>query len=322
MPKAFLLDPEAAHTISSPAGRLLNDTLASVGMGLSDCWIGTSDANALDVLDEVDLVVCLGTEAARMIFGKGTKSEYKVPNGKGKKGQDLFREPTLTELRRRSDLVWGPKPVQVIVHPSSALARSNVKSMFIRDCQQVAERVGARQAVDQTRDYAEHDPKERVPERVDGSPVALDTEFTQAGDLYCWSYSYRPGWGRVVMADGFAAKHEMEHALHFAGKILLHNAKADVPVVCKWLGWAIEDWPWDKTEDTICQAYVLGYKPLSLKALAESLLELKVIRLEEIVDEEFNLESIPREDLIRYSCQDSDLTLRLYNRFKAELSAS
>ena len=65
--------------------------------------------------------------------------------------------------------------------------------------------------------------------------------------------------------------------------------------------------------------YILGRKPLALKSLAESIFNEKVIRLDELRAEGEGLETIPREKLVKYSAQDADLTLKLWNRFAPEV---
>lgn len=328
MAKILLLDPEYNH-ITSQAHNLLVATLESAGVKAADCAIGVDEGAVLKAQPE--LIVCLGVSGARLLYGKGVTSEARVSNGVGKKGQELYREPNLTELRRRGDLEYGVPgltfPVVVITPPASALARMSIMPGFVRDCQKVAERTGARQEVDQTRDYAVYDGIDitELLARSDGAPIALDTEYTQDGSLFCWSYAYKERWGRVVFPDEsslFSNKVVLRSLLDHAHRIVLHNAKADVPTICTYLGWATEDWPWDKTEDTIVQAYMLGKKPLALKSLAETELGLRVIRLEEITDGDYDLASVPREELVKYSAQDADLTLRLFNKFSRELSAA
>jgi DNA polymerase len=281
-------------------------------------------------------IICLGDTAAKALFGAGTKSLYRVENGVGKKGQALYREPNLTELRRRDDLmtvrlqqeatdinvVTRPVrvPVQVAYHPSAALRTPRAKSFFLRDIERLAEDLGVRQEVDQTRDYQEAIPGTPTSTfEGEGFTVAIDTEYEEDGSLVCFSWSTEEATGRVMMADAEGARLFLKLLLKFAGKIVLHNAKADVPAICTYLDIPLDSWPWDKTEDTIVLAYNLGKRPLALKSLAENILGLKVVRLDEIRQKGEKLADVPREQLVRYSAQDADITLRLYNTLMKEL---
>lgn len=344
------------------SGQLLRDTLESLGINPEDCYITNAvkcrpPGNRTPKTDEIaacnhwlageieavrpERIICMGAAAGRALFGSGVKHKYALVLGKGKKGQDRKKEPTLDDLRRRDDLLleqaWPviddheditridelpDVTVQMAFHPAAALRSPRMRSGFVRDIEKLAEALGIREQVDQSRDYQELDPRWGEHDgRAFTGPLALDTEFEEDGSLVCYSFSNQEGVGRVVFGDQPYASSLLANIVTHAPKLILHNAKADVPVICDHLGWPLDLWPWHKTEDTIVMAYILGKRPLALKALAENVLGLKVIRLDDVRDQGERIADIPREKLVAYSAQDADITLRLYARLKEELES-
>lgn len=324
------------------AGRLLRDTLEAVGINPADTYITNAvrcrppknrppkPAEVVACGDWLrteiaavrpELIVALGASAVSALWGTGVKSKVAVPTGEvDKKGREKRRAPTLTELTRRDDLEYDGTPVIVVLHPSAALRMARNMGPFVAGLRRVAERIGAREAVDQTRDYAEWRPDEKALAAVYNNPVAIDTEF-HGDDLYCYSFSSGEKHGRVVLAAHPDAKTFLYELLRVSSRVVMHSAKADVPIICKFLGWGLDQFPFGKLDDTAILAYIAGVKPVALKSLAETQLGLRVIRLEEVMEPGGSFDSVDRAQLVAYSAQDADITLRVYHRLIKEIAA-
>lgn len=302
-----------------------------------------------------DLVVCLGASAARALFGSGSHARYaeettteRALKGGRVKRTTRRRELTLAELRARDDLTMeytgaysptpagapddGPGvpgrevPVLVCYHPSAALRMARTMGPFVADMRRLAERLRVGTTGDQPHDYAELEgPADRFSPDLPIGAVAIDTEFEpHTGELLCFSFSTFPGWARVVFADGPErrawARKILAHLVDGARRLVFHNAPADVLVIRRFLGFAVGEFPWERVEDTMLQAYLLNRPALGLKSLAQTELGLDVIRIEELLAGGRVLSDVPRSELVVYSAQDADLTLRLWRKFTEELS--
>jgi uracil-DNA glycosylase family 4 len=358
-----------ATPFGGSARGLLHATLQAVGIPLDDVFVTYATRCPADevknesisacrpwVEQEIeavrpDVIVCCGDAAHKSLFGSGTKHKYKVAAGEGKKGQTLYREPKLGELRRRDDLVheWFEEigvptyshgactglepelvtrrtPVLVAYSPDSALAQERYRSGFLRDLVRLSEHLGIVAADDSLRDYADMGAG-TLPDalaacaKIHGGVVALDTEFDRDGRLFCYSFSWEEGLARVVLADSPIARPLLRYLLDSAAQVVFHSAQADVPVICNFLATSVDRFPWHKVEDTAVQAYVLGKRPIALKSLAENELGLRVIRLEDFIGEDYDFGTVNHDTLVRYAAADADYTLRLHNRFSAQLSA-
>jgi uracil-DNA glycosylase family 4 len=294
------------------------------------------------------LIVAFGGTPLKALFGSGKAAKYKVGTGKfSKKGVEGTKEIGVEDARRREDLVYelvvspGSSvkkqwedgtvdfdpvveriPVIACYHPAAALRSPRMRAGFVRDCERVAEYLGVKQGVDQTRDYKLITDFGEGPDLA-ADVLALDTEYDDRG-MYCYSYSTNEAQGRVVITRSAdrKARNWLDDLIYCAKAIILHNAKADIPQLCNYLGWEIKDWPWDRTHDSIVQAYLLGKAPLALKDLAQNELGLKVTRLEDVRgtgEKTLPFEEVDQEKLVWYSAADADLTRRLYLRFKDEL---
>jgi DNA polymerase I-like protein with 3'-5' exonuclease and polymerase domains len=198
-------------------------------------------------------------------------------------------------------------------------------SGFVRDIERLAETLGVKQQADEQRSYKWVDNLQDIQEMIysvhESDVISLDTEYDKDG-LYCYSLSNEEGTGWCVLVGHTDDKWRYEALKHLelivwtAGRVVFHNAKADIPVL-QAAGVRV---PWEKVQDTIVQAYVLRKAPLGLKDLASNELGLKVIRLEELRDPDVRLADMDQARLAHYSAQDADLTLRLYHKFKKELA--
>jgi hypothetical protein len=274
--------------------------------------------------------------------------QYKVPNGVGKKGQQLYKEPTLTDLRRRDDLTYQAVftdigddglphsqevaiPTLVAFHPSAAMQYERYRSAFLRDMVRLAETLGIRPGDNglSTRKYIEVSPNLgaatlasallHVQDCITTQTISLDTEFDRHGRLHCYSFTATENSGYVVYADASWSRDLLRRIVEAAPSLVMHSAQADVPVICRETGISLDAFPWHKVHDTAVMAYVLGKRPIALKTLAENELGLKVLRLEDFL-EDYDFSTADRATVTVYSVQDADITLRLFNRFAAELA--
>ena len=319
-----------------PAGKLLRDTLSSYSISPDLVYItnavkcrpknNTTPRPAhisackvwLDIeLRETnpDLIVALGETATKVLWGMGALSVYRYEKGVGKRGQPLYRAPKLGELRPRDELKYNGIPVIVGYHPSAALQQVRFRAGFLRDIEKVAEFIGVREKRDGNSDrrYTEVLGMDERIEEYRGRDVAIDTEYDQSGNIIWYSYSKVSGEGYVVnRRDNKASRELLDKLIRIARRIKVHSAQADVPPICRFLGINIDDFPYEKIDDTAILGYLLGDKPLSLKSLAENRLGRKVVRLEEILaDGDYNLDRVDRNLMINYSGQDADLTISL-----------
>ena len=217
-------------------------------------------------------------------------------------------------------------------HPAAALRSPRFMSGFVRDIERLAETLGVKQQADEQHAYRWVHSMEGLDELLacrlndpqaytEGlRPLALDTEFDKDG-LHCYSVSWKESEGWCVFFSGDSsykdwARRTLRELVDNSSQVVFHNAKADIPVL-QAAGVRV---PWEKVQDTIVQAYVLRKAPLGLKDLASNELGLKVIRLEELRDPDVRLADMDQARLAHYSAQDADLTLRLYHKFRKELS--
>ena len=323
------------------AGKLLRDTLES--FGISDVAITNSckcrppnnrppktielvtchDKWLQHEIKELDptLIVCLGLHAANSLLGCGSKNKYCTVDGKKRK------PPGLNDLRRRDDLEYNGWKVQIAYHPSAALRMAKNMAPFVSDIRKIAEYLGVTTRAGWAQDYREVKAISQVPGPF--RPVSVDTEYDEDG-LFCYSFSYEPGKAYVCFTSGNPlAKFALSNILSGATKIVMHNAPADVPQFKKYLGTNVLDpmawrngW-YAKIEDTMVLAYVLGRPTgtLGLKELLYNELGLKVIRLEEVLNNKTGgkFEDVPKDQVIMYSGQDADGTLQIWLKLIKEL---
>lgn len=247
------------------------------------------------------LIVSIGATPLKSLFGTGKKAKYPGL--------------VITQARTRSDLEYRGIPVIACLHPAAAIRSPRYMAGFVRDIQRVAEHLGTREKVDQTRNYF------RVTEKFTPTGViALDTEYDAQGKLYCWSYSDSHASAGVVLGSDPFSSSMLKGIVESAERLVFHNAKADIPPICSHLGIPVQSFPYSKVDDTMILGYLLGKKPLGLKPLAENLLGLYVIRLDDIREKGAGgFESVNETELVQYSGQDADLTLRLYNILSKEI---
>lgn len=108
--------------------------------------------------------------------------------------------------------------------------------------------------------------------------VAVDTEGFR-GKPYCMSYSYKPGFATVILADDKEALRSFQKAVAARGvRVILHNAMYDIPILRE-MGVVIRD---EQIEDTMVRAYLLRTEPQGLKPLALRHLQLKMNTYEDV----------------------------------------
>ena len=187
------------------------------------------------------------------------------------------------------------------------------------------------------------------------NPVfAFDTETdsldTSSANLLGFSISYEKRSGVYVPVSngagdlfsepvGIAKKDALEQIkrLFYEPKctIVLHNAKFDLKVLEAQGFLKIEDWVGSpdckengravaKIADTMIAAWLLesdrsGKSAYSLEYLSETHLHLKGTEFEEIVPKGKTFADVPLETAAKYSSEDSDFTLQLWNIFEARL---
>lgn len=228
-------------------------------------------------------------------------------------------------------------PVLACYHPSAALSRPRFKAGFVRDMEKIAEFLGTKQAIESARTYKTPTSARELQEilfafdddiaaGVSDGVISLDTEFDTEADgrktLVCFSFSWKEAEAWCVVRSDPEIRMAWISFLHKlverTSRVVAHSMKADWPVLHRW-GVTI---PWEKCHDTLVQGYVLRYSPLGLKALAENLLGLRVLRMDDVWESGRRVSDIPREQLIQYAAQDADLCLRLYRRFSKELEVA
>lgn len=338
------LEDQQGRPFIGKSGQLLRDTLEANGINPTTCYITNSvkshpPKNRKPKVSELtacsswlkmeiavvkpEVIVALGETALRALFGSGKKAKY------GALGVE--------DARRREDLSLGgmdnPTRVLACYHPAAALRSPRFLSGFVRDIERLAELLGTKEIVDQTRKYRCFEPvsstnsltmEQLGQDFLDNGQgiVAIDTEYEEDGTLVCYSFSWRDGEGWCVILSDWSEYFGQNGGLLFlqdlitaANRVVFHNAKADIPVLNSY---GI-DIPWGIVEDTIIMAYNLNKSPLALKSLASNELGLRVIRLDEIRPKGTKIADIQRAKLVEYSAQDPDLTRRLYMKFSKEL---
>ena len=233
------------------------------------------------------------------------------------------KPPGLNDLRRRDDLEYNGWKVQVAYHPSAALRMAKNMAPFVADVRKLAEWLGVTTRAGWDQDYTELTADNYIdfgyPKK---EPVSVDTEYDVDG-LFCYSFSYEPGKAYVVFTREQGGSLLLAQILTDATKIIMHNAPADVPQFKKFLRKQWNNSWYGKIEDTMVLAYVLGRPTgtLGLKELLYNELGLKVIRLEEVLNSKTGgkFEDVPKDQVIRYSGQDADGTLMLWQKLKKEL---
>lgn len=119
-------------------------------------------------------------------------------------------------------------------------------------------------------------------------PMASDTEFLPRDlghnrlkdEMYCLSFSFRPGTGFMIRKSNTKALAEFRKWLNWSrGKILFHNAMADIPV------YAESDLFFNprRLDDTMVRAYHLQNVPQGLKALAYRLCGMVMREFDDVV---------------------------------------
>lgn len=336
-----------------PAGKLLDTTLAAFNLSRDDfyitnackCFANTSGKIRAPKPDEIvacspwlrmeihrvnpRFIVAMGNASLAALFGSGSKSKYQVPTGKLlKSGKPATAAMTISQARRRDDLLYGELPVLACLHPAAALRGGAAMPRFLTDIRRIAEKLGRLSVMQQSHTYILFDggaggqPLHGTSLKgFDFSATALDTEFDEDDSLFCYSFSDRPHTGYVVLWSDPWAERLLMGIIEGSKKLIFHSAQADVPVLCANIGLSLRNFPWDKIHDVRVMGYVNGYRDLSLKSMAENLLGRHVVRLEEIMEPGATLADIDRDDLTTYSCQDADLTISLYQALKEKLIA-
>jgi len=145
---------------------------------------------------------------------------------------------------------------------------------------------------------------------VTAPTVAVDTEIANTGKLHCISLAWRePDESSTVFftAGGFKSAVPNYLGTH----MVFHNALFDIPHL-RAVGIKVTSF-----DDTMLMAHVLGEPGLSLKTLGRELLGARMDDFSKLfpngVDDE------DPEKVARYAALDAQVTLRLYERFRAEL---
>ena len=343
-------EDESGRPFVGKAGVLLRSIAETVGIGLDQCRITNAvhcrpvdeGSNRTPQVKEIDacrpwlvqeiqavrpqFIAALGDTAMRSLFG--------------------LKRPKITEARRLSDLAihyesWAeailmddPDPMAILVgvpviacfHPSYALRSPGNMGDFVRDMERLSIISGFKEQSEDNRNYTEI-PIAVALELVQnfvGKDVALDTEFEDGGELVCFSFTDEPGKAYVVVLPEHDQPDDraldpylvcLNTLIILANRVWYHNAKADMAILQEY--GVIQ--PDKNLHDTIHLCYLLGYKPLALKSLAETRLGRKVVRLDEIRAKGQPLREVPRKELIDYSGQDVDLTLSLAMKEWGEL---
>jgi len=104
---------------------------------------------------------------------------------------------------------------------------------------------------------------------------------------------------------------DMPRGLAFDGKATMHNAKYDLGILesneVALVG------GWEDVDDTMLLAYCMNRRPLGLKALGIQELHLEQSMYAEVADSNGSLVGVDLEEVAKYGCGDSDLTLRLWD---------
>ena len=164
-------------------------------------------------------------------------------------------------------------------------------------------------SVDQLIVWAEH-----------GTPVAFDIETTglnpHTDDLVGISFSDTPGHAVYIdLQQGIPCILRAVLA-HPAIPKVTHNGKFDYKFLTA-KGVHVEN----LAHDTKVLAYLLQLPNTELKALGENELDYHVTHFNDIVPEGTTFDLVAEDTQTKYGCQDSDLTLRLYERLTARVRA-
>ncbi|MBT3363714.1 MAG: DNA polymerase I [Chloroflexi bacterium] len=98
---------------------------------------------------------------------------------------------------------------------------------------------------------------------------------------------------------------------------IAHNAKYDMAMLANY-GIEVKNLSFD----TMIAAYLLGDKPIGLKSLAFSKLNIEMTPITQLIGtgaKQISMDQVDINDSFAYACADADITFRLYQIFKDEL---
>lgn len=111
-------------------------------------------------------------------------------------------------------------------------------------------------------------------------PLACDTETVRGGGPFCFTYSQRPGEGRLIRAGDAALLSGFQRRIRdWEAPILFHNWLFDWPVV-EAMGLEL---PIHRVVDTMARVFHLGNLPQGLKALSYRELGMEMQSFEDLV---------------------------------------
>lgn len=195
---------------------------------------------------------------------------------------------TLQKISRLTHIPYGAVERQLcdsmvvsVTHPAAGLhdtdAQSEIHFDFVRLGQFIRGELDPTPPVDAypNPDYREttHLPSLR-PQRV-----AIDTEGLLR-DMWCATLSWKPGMGRLVLADKPAAMESLRRFMLESGHTFgMHNAPWDIPKLCYLLGIDIYEFSrYIKFEDTMQMAFLQRLVPKALKQLGRRFEGVKDVR--------------------------------------------
>ena len=174
-------------------------------------------------------------------------------------------------------------------------------------------------------------------------PIAYDSETTGLNTFDCkllgFSLCYEPGKAVYVPIQQGEAQDlfsqtdyiQLEDAVteliklfqNPAVTIIMHNAKFDLKVLAnlktKSMGTDLSAWLQADLKDTMVLAWLLnpertGKNGYALEFLCETLIGLRGIEFEDIVQKGQTFADVPLETAYKYAAEDADFTLQLYNK--------
>ena len=156
-------------------------------------------------------------------------------------------------------------------------------------------------------------------QRDEDDVIAFDLETTgldpDTDEILGCSISWQPGAAYYIPAvDGVLPDNLQALLANPTIPKVAHNAKFDVKFLLT-KGVPVGG----VKHDTQVMAYVLSEPSLGLKALGRSVLDEDVIEFSDIVGPGQTFADVPIEQATIYGCQDSDLTMRLFQQFYPRL---
>lgn len=322
-------EDETHKAFVGPAGQLLTELLKIVGISRKECYI-TNAAKCRPpsnrTPDRKEIKVCSQT----YLFREWDKVSPEFVLALGNSAlQAILGKSGITKHRGTPTTVRG-STVFPTFHPAAALRNPKYSSSLRADIQRFAALVRGEDSGGQpTSTKLVRTPQalkalRRVLMRAEEISFDIETtqleEWDEGAEIVSIAFSWKEGHGAFVpIYHKSTNRRWADAALRYLkpvlerpdAKYIGHNGKFD----CKWL--ASKGVNAQLTFDTMLAAHILDENRLKgLKPLSQILLGVHAYDVGDDIKDAYNM---PLRRLAVYNVKDTDYTLRLYHRFKAEL---